>query len=269
MSVISPRDFSAVARSKGGSEAGVLPPSLLVPSKVYAAISGDAADAGQGFPQRRVRWGRRSSAVGHPVGGPAKRVFDIAVASVALVLLSPLLLVIASAIKLLTGGDVIYRHRRVGMNGRLFNCLKFRTMVPNGDEVLRWHIQNDPAAAEEWRMTRKLANDPRVTPLGYLLRKTSLDELPQLFNILRGDMSCVGPRPIVADELHFYGENASYYMKARPGITGLWQVSGRSLLSYQERVQYDVRYVREWSLRADMAILVRTIPAVLKTDQAA
>lgn len=204
-----------------------------------------------------------------PVGGAAKRLFDIIVASLALLLLAPLLLTLATAIKLLNGGDVIYRHRRVGFSGKYFSCLKFRTMVPNGDEVLRRHLETNPAAAEEWRRTRKLVNDPRITPLGFFLRKTSLDELPQLINILRGEMSCVGPRPIVAEELHFYGDDAIEYFKARPGVTGLWQVSGRSLATYDERVNYDLAYVRDWSLTADLVILVRTIPAVLNTEQAA
>lgn len=204
-----------------------------------------------------------------PVGGVSKRVFDIVVASIALLLLAPLLLTLAGGIKLLTGGDAIYRHRRVGFSGKYFSCLKFRTMVPNGDEVLRRHLEQNPSAADEWRRTRKLVKDPRITPLGYFLRKTSLDELPQLINILRGEMSCVGPRPIVADELHFYGDHAVEYFKARPGVTGLWQVSGRSLATYEERVNYDLQYVRDWSLTADIAILVRTIPAVLNTEQAA
>lgn len=204
-----------------------------------------------------------------PVGGAAKRLFDIIVACLALLLLAPLLLMLAAAIKLLNGGDVIYRHRRVGFSGKYFSCLKFRTMVPNGDEVLRRHLETNPAAAEEWRRTRKLVNDPRITPLGFFLRKTSLDELPQLINILRGEMSCVGPRPIVAEELHFYGDDAIEYFKARPGVTGLWQVSGRSLATYDERVNYDLAYVRDWSLTADLVILVRTIPAVLNTEQAA
>ncbi|MBS0250017.1 MAG: sugar transferase [Proteobacteria bacterium] len=204
-----------------------------------------------------------------PVGGASKRLFDILVASAALLLLAPLLLMLAAAIKLLNGGDVIYRHRRVGFSGKYFSCLKFRTMVANGDDVLRQHLETNPAAAEEWRRTRKLARDPRITPLGYVLRKTSLDELPQLINILRGDMSCVGPRPIVAEELHFYGDCAIEYFKARPGVTGLWQVSGRSQATYEERVNYDLQYVRDWSLTADLVILVRTIPTVLNTEQAA
>lgn len=204
-----------------------------------------------------------------PVGGLPKRLFDIAVASAALLLLAPLLLTIAGAIKLLTGGDAIYRHRRVGYSGKYFSCLKFRTMVPNGDEVLQRHLENNPVAADEWRRMRKLARDPRITGLGYFLRKTSLDELPQLINILRGDMSCVGPRPIVAEELHFYGDCAFEYFRARPGVTGLWQVSGRSLATYEERVNYDLQYVRDWSLTSDLAILLRTIPTVLNTEQAA
>lgn len=270
MSVVSPRDFPAISRSHGGTEARLLPTTLVLPE---GRPHGEANSEASVARARRRLWvfystkGRQVQF--QPVGGLPKRLFDIVVASAALVLLAPLLLAIAGAIKLLTGGDAIYRHRRVGYSGKYFSCLKFRTMVPNGDEVLRLHLENNPSAADEWRRTRKLARDPRITTLGYFLRKTSLDELPQLINILRGEMSCVGPRPIVAEELHFYGDCAVEYFSARPGVTGLWQVSGRSLATYEERVNYDLQYVRDWSLSADLAILVRTIPTVLNTEQAA
>jgi exopolysaccharide production protein ExoY len=204
-----------------------------------------------------------------PVGGRRKRVVDVVVAAALTFLLSPLLLLTAIAVKLCMGGKVIYRHRRVGFAGRSFDCLKFRTMIANGDEVLARYLSDNPAAAEEWLRTRKLANDPRVTRFGRFLRKTSLDELPQLLNILRGEMSCVGPRPIVTDELERYGIHAHEYLRARPGVTGSWQVSGRNQVSYGERVMLDAEYVRKWSIAADMVILARTVPAVLKVDQTA
>lgn len=270
MSVFSPRDFSEISRSNGGPEARLLPTTPALPE---AHGHGEAAGEASVARARRDLWALYS-ADGRPekirpVGGFSKRAFDIVIASAALVLLAPLLLALAGAIKLLNGGDIIYRHRRIGFSGKYFSCFKFRTMVPNGDDVLRRHLETNPAAADEWRRTRKLTKDPRITLLGYFLRKTSLDELPQLINILRGEMSCVGPRPIVAEELHFYGEHAVDYFRARPGITGLWQVSGRSLATYEERVNYDLQYVRDWTLAADFIILARTIPAVLNTGQAA
>jgi exopolysaccharide production protein ExoY len=204
-----------------------------------------------------------------PIGGRRKRVVDILVAITVTILAFPLLLVVALAVKLSMGGPVIYRHRRIGFGGRPFDCLKFRTMVANGDEILERYLAANPAAAEEWRRSRKLADDPRVTRFGWFLRKTSLDELPQLLNILRGEMSCVGPRPIVTEELERYGIYANEYLRARPGVTGSWQVSGRSNVSYGDRVKLDTEYVRKWSFGSDLLILARTVPAVLKVDQAA
>lgn len=204
-----------------------------------------------------------------PVGGSPKRAFDVIIASVALVLLMPVLAALALAIKLNMGGKVIYRHRRIGFAGRPFDCLKFRTMVANGEEVLLRHFNENPAAADEWKRNRKLENDPRVTALGWVLRKTSLDELPQLINVLRGEMTCVGPRPVVAEEIARYGVHAGDYFRARPGVSGPWQVSGRSSVSYEERVLMDVEYVQNWSFGQDMIIVLRTLPAALKLDQAA
>jgi exopolysaccharide production protein ExoY len=204
-----------------------------------------------------------------PIGGRRKRVVDLVVAATLTVLLSPVLLLTALAVKLCMGGPVIYRHRRIGFAGRSFDCLKFRTMVANGDEVLQRYLAAHPAAAEEWRRSRKLTNDPRVTRFGLFLRKTSIDELPQLLNILMGDMSCVGPRPIVSEELERYGVHAHEYLRARPGVTGSWQVSGRSRVSYGDRVMLDAEYVRKWSIGWDLVILARTVPAVFKVDQAA
>lgn len=200
-------------------------------------------------------------------GGGAKRTLDVIVASIAILLLLPLLIMLMIMVRFSMGGPVFYCHPRIGLGGQTFRCWKFRTMVTNGDHVLATHLDSCPEAAEEWRRTRKLANDPRITFVGHLLRSSSLDELPQLVNVLRGDMSCVGPRPIVQDELALYGAAAADYLKARPGMTGAWQVSGRSSLSYAERVAIDSHYVQTWSLWTDLLILMRTIPALLRTHQ--
>jgi len=208
-------------------------------------------------------WALRRSEIRATLGGFPKRALDIAVASTALVLLSPVMLVIALLIRTTIGGPVLYSHTRVGYRGAQFPCYKFRSMVTNGDEVLAAHLAANPEAAKEWNTTRKLKDDPRVTPLGRILRKTSIDELPQLFNVLRGDMSCVGPRPIVQAELERYGSHASFYLRTRPGLTGMWQVNGRSKLTYRQRIALDCHYVRFWSLKRDFMLLVMTVPALL------
>ena len=197
------------------------------------------------------------------VGDWRKRTLDVTMAALALALLLPLMLMIGALIKLFSPGPALYGHERVGRNGRAFKCLKFRTMVVNGDDVLRDHLAGSEEARREWETTRKLRKDPRITPLGHVLRKSSTDELPQLINILRGEMSIVGPRPVVHDELRYYGDNASYYLASRPGLTGLWQVSGRNLTSYEARVAYDRAYCESWSLRMDLLLIARTIPVVI------
>lgn len=197
-----------------------------------------------------------------PTGGVLKRSFDILGAVTGLVLLSPLFLMLGVMIKLSDGGPPFYRHRRVGHGGEPFGCLKFRTMAVNADEILAEHLAQNPASWEEWEATRKLQNDPRVTAVGAVMRKLSLDELPQLVNILRGEMSIVGPRPVVDEELERYGSYAAHYLCARPGLTGLWQVSGRSDVSYDLRVAFDRRYVENWSFLGDIRIIVMTVPAV-------
>lgn len=197
-----------------------------------------------------------------PIGGITKRGIDIMIALTALLVFSPLFLLIAALVKFTDGGNVFYGHRRIGHNGQEFRCMKFRTMVQNGDKVLQDYLRNNPEAYEEWRTTRKLQNDPRVTSVGAVLRKLSLDELPQLFNILKGEMSIVGPRPVVEDELAMYEASATYYLQTRPGLTGLWQVSGRNDVSYETRVAMDTLYVKNWSIAKDLLIIVRTVPAV-------
>jgi exopolysaccharide production protein ExoY len=201
-----------------------------------------------------------------PIGGPVKRLLDIVLAGTMLVLLSPLLLAIALMIYLTMGRPIFFPQRRLGFAGRSFACLKFRTMVNDADGVLRSHLASNHDAASEWRVRQKLKDDPRVTTMGHVLRRSSLDELPQLLSVLRGDMSCVGPRPIVHDEVTRYGRYWKHYIQARPGLTGAWQVSGRNRLSYRRRVALDSHYVRKWSILRDIGILVRTIPAVLRSD---
>jgi exopolysaccharide production protein ExoY len=197
-----------------------------------------------------------------PIGGLVKRSFDITAALGALLIFSPIFLMIMALVKFTDSGPAFYGHTRVGHNGRLFKCLKFRTMATDGDELLQKYLRENPEAAEEWRKTRKLKDDPRVTIVGKVLRKLSLDELPQLLNILRGEMSVVGPRPVVDDELKVYDSFAVYYLRTRPGLTGLWQISGRNDVSYETRIAFDTQYVQNWSLFRDIAIIVKTIPAV-------
>ena len=191
-----------------------------------------------------------------------KRGLDICGALGALLLFGPLLLLLMAMVKLLDGGDVFYGHKRVGRFGREFHCLKFRTMVPDGDAVLNRYFAANPAARKEWQETRKLQKDPRVTAVGAVLRKLSLDEMPQLFNILIGDMSIVGPRPVVREELAYYGAHAPVYLLSTPGLTGLWQISGRNDVSYDARVAFDRQYVENWSFGFDLKIIAKTVPAV-------
>lgn len=196
-----------------------------------------------------------------------KRLFDIVGSLAIIVLLSPALLFISLKVKK-DGGPAIYGHERIGKGGRSFKCLKFRSMVINSKEVLAELLENDPAAKAEWDATFKLKNDPRVTKIGAFLRRTSLDELPQLFNVLKGEMSLVGPRPIITAELERYNEEVDYYLLSKPGMTGLWQVSGRSDVDYETRVYLDAWYVKNWSMWNDIAILFKTIGVVLKKDGA-
>lgn len=197
-----------------------------------------------------------------------KRLFDVVVSVLLILMLLPVLLVIAGLVAW-GGGPVLYGHKRIGRGDRPFHCLKFRTMAVNSDKILADLLAGNPEVAREWRQNFKLEHDPRITRIGRFLRKTSLDELPQLLNVIRGEMSLVGPRPVVADELrYYYGENAGYYHMVRPGITGLWQVSGRSATTYDRRVFLDTCYVRNWNLWTDVAILFNTVPSVLGGDGA-
>jgi exopolysaccharide production protein ExoY len=194
---------------------------------------------------------------------------DIVVSLTMLITLAPIMLVVAAIIRLSLGGPVIFAQPRIGYGGKRFTCYKFRSMATNADEVLSRLLASDPAAAKEWHETRKLLNDPRVGCLGNVLRKSSIDELPQLFNVLLGNMSLVGPRPVVPDELANYGRYARTYSETRPGITGLWQTSGRNRLSYRARIARDSYYARHWSLWLDVVLLLKTIPAIMNFDSTA
>jgi exopolysaccharide production protein ExoY len=198
-----------------------------------------------------------------PIGGTGKRLFDLAMSVTALVVLAPLFICIALLILISDGRPVLISQRRVGHRGRPFECLKFRSMVVNAPAVLDSHLRENPEAAREWNDTQKLKDDPRITPLGQVIRRLSVDELPQLINVMRGDMSIVGPRPVVTAELERYGEAVEAYMQVRPGLTGAWQVSGRSDVSYETRVALDTQYVRNWSMAEDIRIIAKTVPAVL------
>jgi len=192
-----------------------------------------------------------------------RRAFDVVGSLVLAVVFSPLIVGIFIAMRK-EGASPIFRHRRVGRNGELFECLKFRTMVPNAEQVLRDLLASNHDLREEWDRDHKLRDDPRVTRLGRFLRSTSLDELPQILNVLKGEMSLVGPRPVTREELLRYGRNMLLYMMVKPGITGLWQVSGRSMTDYRRRVAIDVCYVRNQSLLLDIWILLKTTLVVVR-----
>jgi Undecaprenyl-phosphate galactose phosphotransferase WbaP len=192
-----------------------------------------------------------------------KRLLDIVGALLLGLLFSPLLVAVGLALAR-DRGPIIYRHTRTGRHGRPFGCLKFRTMIPNADQVLRELLHQDPQLRAEWMRDQKLRHDPRVTAIGRFLRRTSLDELPQLWNVLKGEMSLVGPRPVVHDEWERYGRRLHHYLAAKPGVTGLWQVMGRSDSCYRRRVALDSYYVKKRSLLLDVFILLRTVKVVLR-----
>jgi Undecaprenyl-phosphate galactose phosphotransferase WbaP len=197
-----------------------------------------------------------------------KRALDLVFVLAGGVVALPLVAIIAAMIKLTSPGPVFYGQRRYGRGGGPFIAWKFRSMVTNANQALEEHLKSDPSLRQEWTLTQKLKRDPRVTSFGRFLRHTSLDELPQLWNILIGEMSLVGPRPIIASEIARYGEDFALYKKVTPGLTGMWQVSGRNLLSYQQRIGFDVYYVRNWSPWLDLYILACTVKTVLRGDGA-
>ena len=200
----------------------------------------------------------------HPLGGAAKRAFDICFSLIAILSLLPIYYLIAVAIRLSGPGPIFFLDTRVGYGGKIFRCFKFRTMYIDADVRLKRILEADPEAAREYELTHKLKADPRILPvIGHILRMFSLDELPQFANVLIGEMSVVGPRPITEKELDRYGPNVNSYLATRPGVTGLWQVSGRSDTSYPERIALDAEYVRSWSFMRDLRIIFATIVVVV------
>ncbi len=191
-----------------------------------------------------------------------KRSVDLVGAAALLIFFAPLMFVVYLAVRL-DGGPGVYAHERIGRNGVRFQCYKFRSMIPNADRVLKDLLVCNEQFRRDWNADQKLRNDPRITRIGVFLRKKSLDELPQLFNVIKGDMSLVGPRPITAEEVERYGSKISYYLKTRPGLTGAWQVSGRNDVSYEERVALDVDYTKNWTFLTDILILLKTVRVVL------
>ncbi len=195
---------------------------------------------------------------------PAKRFFDIIFSLCVLAILLPIFLLIMLSIFFNSRGSIIYAHPRVGRGGKPFRCYKFRTMYRDADVRLLQLLESDPKLREEWNQRRKLYNDPRITPIGHFLRKSSLDELPQFWNVLKGDLSIVGPRPVVEEELKTHiGSKASKILSIRPGLTGLWQVSGRSDTTYATRLKLDEQYVDNRSLLLDLKLILKTIPVML------
>ena len=221
----------------------------------------ETAELGRAVPNEYVIGGRASSP---KLADAFKFAFEWIVAALAVVLLGPLMLLVALAILVADGRPVFFGHRRVGRDGKTFRCLKFRTMAVDAEARLAGLLASDAAARREWALTQKLADDPRILPMGRVLRALSLDELPQFLNVLLGDMSLVGPRPVTSGELARYGAGAARYVAVRPGLTGPWQIGGRSGVSFQERVAIDVDYVSNRTFLGDVDIILRTPAAVIK-----
>ena len=207
---------------------------------------------------------RLKNNLARPVNRWIKTIFDYVLTITGTIVISPILIIIALWIYKDSPGPVIFKHRRIGKNGKEFNCYKFRSMCVDAKEKLEQLLKTNPEAKAEWEKDFKLKNDPRITKSGVFLRKTSLDELPQIFNVLKGEMSLVGPRPIIKDEMIRYSEYINDYLMVKPGITGMWQVSGRSDTDYKQRVQLDSWYVRNWSVWLDLMLLWRTGKIVLQ-----
>lgn len=237
----------------------------IVPNLIAIPMSGIKAER---FFNEKIMLLRLKNNLASPLNRWIKYTFDFICTLIGTVIISPLLLLIAAWIYFDSPGPVIFRHVRIGKNGREFGCYKFRTMCMDADKKLAELLANDAAARAEWERDFKLKNDPRVTKVGKFLRKTSLDELPQIFNVLKGEMSLVGPRPVVEAELEKYGEYLDDYFMVRPGITGMWQVNGRSDTTYEERVHMDSWYVRNWSIWIDIMLLWRTVKSVIKCEGA-
>jgi undecaprenyl-phosphate galactose phosphotransferase len=233
---------------------------LVVPDLFGLPVEGVKADY---FFDEQVLTFRLGNNLANPVNRIFKRSFDFVLGLIMLICLSPLLAVIALAIKLDSPGPVLFAHLRIGHNGKHFYCYKFRSMTVTAREMLSRLLQDNPELQQEWQRHYKIKNDPRITRVGKFLRSTSLDELPQLLNVLKGQMSLVGPRPITDQEVSYFGNHIENYYLVRPGLTGLWQVSGRSEMDYQRRVSLESWYVRNWSLWTDITLLMRTFAILL------
>lgn len=197
---------------------------------------------------------------------PLKRIFDIGFSLLILIFSMPLLIVVALCIRMTSKGKILYKQERVGRGGKTFRCIKFRTMYPDAEHRLKDILAKDPLKRKEWEATFKLKQDPRITPVGKFLRKTSLDELPQFWNVLKGDLSVVGPRPVVHEEIvKHYGHKAAKILSIRPGITGVWQVSGRNDVCYKTRIELDEKYVEGHSLLLDLKLVLKTIPSMISS----
>lgn len=241
--------------------------SVVVPPPAPAARLFEEAEGRIGILESRTS--PPDFAASHHATDPLIRTCDIVIAFSALIVMLPVLVLIGLLVFVTDPGPIFFAHRRLGEGGRHFHCLKFRSMVRNADERLRHLLETDEQARLEWQTYHKLSEDPRILPLGRFLRKSSLDELPQLWNVLRGHMSIVGPRPIVPEETWRYGRYLSHYYSCRPGITGLWQISGRSTTTYRRRVALDVTWSRSRSFGFYCWILAKTVPSVLAADGSA
>lgn len=233
---------------------------LIVPDLAGIPVVGGETEY---FFDDRILAYRTKNNLANPGNQIIKRIFDIFVCLILSIVIIPILIIIAVAIKFDSKGPIIFSHNRVGYRGKDFKCYKFRTMVANSQQVLEKMLETNPELREQWQEDFKLKDDPRITRIGKILRKSSLDELPQIFNVLKCDMSLVGPRPIVRGEIHKFGAHIKEYLMVRPGMTGLWVNSGRNDVDYDERVQMETWYVRNWSLWMDISLLFRTIPVVL------
>ena len=232
----------------------------IIPNLIDIPMSGIEAE---GFFNEKIMLLRLKNNLASPLNRFMKYSFDFIATLIGVILISPILLAITILIKLDSPGDATFKHTRIGKDGKPFGCWKFRTMCVDADKRLAELLATSAEARKEWEESFKLKNDPRVTKVGKFLRKTSLDELPQVFNVLKGEMSLVGPRPVIVDELPRYGEYLDDYLMVRPGITGMWQVNGRSDTTYDERVRMDSWYVRNWSFWIDIMLLWRTVKAVV------
>jgi len=238
---------------------------LVVPNLFGLPVEGVKADY---FFDEQVLTFRMGNNLASPINRIVKRCFDFVLGLIILICLSPLLAVIALAIRIDSPGPVLFAHSRLGRNGKYFPCYKFRSMAANAREMLHQLLQDNPELQQEWQYHYKIKNDPRITRVGKLLRGASLDELPQLLNVLRGEMSLVGPRPITDQEVPYFGHHIDNYYQVRPGLTGLWQVSGRSEMDYQRRVSLESWYVRNWSLWTDITLILRTLFVVFSSKNA-